>query len=172
MTLQEHLRSLGACDGALVWSVHMDASEAWRKCRRPDWLIWWAARTNANDPVVILRVLAACVDDAMNKKGNHISPKVVSSIAVIEGWLDDPFAMGMPALAVACRTVRAEADSPHHPPVSAPGRRAGAVRRRGHVLLYQRRARRVVPQHRRLHRQGLRRGFRTRTVRVGRRHPV
>ena len=39
---REHLISLGACPEALAWSDGMTAEEAWRKCERGDWMIWYA----------------------------------------------------------------------------------------------------------------------------------
>ncbi|MDE1971446.1 MAG: hypothetical protein KGI50_07775 [Patescibacteria group bacterium] len=41
-----HLRSLGACRSAKDWSKGMTAQEAWEKCERGDWLLWWAQKEN------------------------------------------------------------------------------------------------------------------------------
>lgn len=41
MTLQEHLREIGACDDARAWAGELTAKEAWEQCTRPDWMLWW-----------------------------------------------------------------------------------------------------------------------------------
>lgn len=58
MTLQEHLKSIGACEEARVWAEGKTAKEAWEQCERVDWLFWWAGRTEKNKKTDT--VLAAC----------------------------------------------------------------------------------------------------------------
>jgi hypothetical protein len=57
-TLQAHLKRLGACEDAREWAKDKTPLQAWKQCARPDWLMWWAARTPVNEKSAI--VVAAC----------------------------------------------------------------------------------------------------------------
>ena len=56
--LRSHLIDLDACEEAREWATNKSATQAWEQCERPDWLLWWAARTDVNNQQSI--VLAAC----------------------------------------------------------------------------------------------------------------
>jgi hypothetical protein len=55
----DRIRALGACSGALTWLEAQEGSlyDAWRRCKRGDWLLWLAARAGVDRRLV---VLAAC----------------------------------------------------------------------------------------------------------------
>ena len=43
---RQALRKQGACDEALAWAQgYSTFKEAWNKCERPDWLLWWVVKT-------------------------------------------------------------------------------------------------------------------------------
>lgn len=60
MTINETLRKLGACSEAREWAARVKPKtlyDAWRKCPRGDWLLWFAARVGVDRKAL---VMAAC----------------------------------------------------------------------------------------------------------------
>ncbi len=45
---QRHLHRIGACRQSRRWAAGMTSTETWNKCVNPDWMIFWAERTNVN----------------------------------------------------------------------------------------------------------------------------
>jgi len=87
--LTQHLEDLGACAPAIEFAAGKTAKETWDNCVRPDWLLWWAARTNTNDARAIVR----CAVIAARK----VLPLVVAgedrprlAIEAAEKWVDTP----------------------------------------------------------------------------------
>ena len=61
MTLQEHLRSLGACHSARNWAGERTATEAWAEATRPDWLIWWRLKVYPDDRYHIVKLIVPLI---------------------------------------------------------------------------------------------------------------
>jgi len=65
------LSGIGACSPALKWVNGHSPAEAWRKCNRPDWLLWLVGRLAQQAPKAETRAyyaragssaVAACID--------------------------------------------------------------------------------------------------------------
>lgn len=63
----DRIAALGACPDALAWlraARHPDLPAAWAACRRPDWLLWLAARVAEAGSPEHRAVVAAAADCA------------------------------------------------------------------------------------------------------------
>ena len=85
--LQAHLASLDACPEARAWAGTKTTREAWETCERADWLLWWAARTNVNTPLDIVRCV---VKIARTVAYLNTDPRVMAAIEAAEAWADNP----------------------------------------------------------------------------------
>ena len=56
MKFAEKLEAMGACREAVKWVGKRGLKTAWRDCKRPDWMLWYAGRKVDRK----LLVLAAC----------------------------------------------------------------------------------------------------------------
>ena len=54
--LRQFLTSREACEAAMDWLGDRDSARMWAECKRPDWLLWWAAHSVPRQELV----LAAC----------------------------------------------------------------------------------------------------------------
>jgi hypothetical protein len=87
--LQQHLDSLSACAEARQWAGSRTAREAWDQCERADWLLWWAARTPANNQQAIVRAACACARTALQYvPASEDRPRL--AIEAAERWVNDP----------------------------------------------------------------------------------
>lgn len=89
-TAHEHLISLGACNEALEWaSQYTTAQQIWDNCERADWLLWWAARTEANSHQQIVLVSCQCARRALKyvPEGED-RPRL--AIEAAEAWATNP----------------------------------------------------------------------------------
>jgi hypothetical protein len=87
--LQEHLRMLWACSEAREWVGELTALQAWKQCQRADWLLWWAARTKANERTAVVLAACACARTALRfvPKGEE-RPRL--AIEAAEAWAKAP----------------------------------------------------------------------------------
>lgn len=89
MTLQDHLKNIGACEEARQWAGTRSALEAWEQCERADWLLWWAAKTPANDHQGIVRAACACARRALvYTPSGEERPRL--AIEAAEAWTENP----------------------------------------------------------------------------------
>jgi hypothetical protein len=100
--LQTHLETLVACEGAKEWSKELTAKVTWEKCSRPDWLLWWAARTTKNSKQSIVRVAAQCARLSLKyvPEGED-RPRL--AIESAEKWAENPTQENAKAAADAAR---------------------------------------------------------------------
>ena len=88
-TVREHLNSLSACPEAMKWLGDRTAAQAWSECERPDWMLWWAGRTPANDKVAIVRVACAIARTVLHLVlAGEDRPRL--AIEAAEKWCEDP----------------------------------------------------------------------------------
>ena len=87
--LQEHLESLGACPEAREWAGARTATETWEQCERADWLLWWAAKTEANTHQQVVLAACACARRALRfvPEGED-RPRL--AIEAAERWAAEP----------------------------------------------------------------------------------
>jgi len=60
-SFKDYLESISACSTAVAWVKNKDLCAAWRTCKRPDWLLWLAARTSV-DRRLIARAMLGIMD--------------------------------------------------------------------------------------------------------------
>ena len=107
--LQEHLESLGACQEAREWAGARTATETWEQCERADWLLWWAAKTEANTHQQVVLAACACARRALRfvSEGED-RPRL--AIEAAERWAAEPTKDNQRA-AAAAEAAAAEAEA-------------------------------------------------------------
>jgi hypothetical protein len=70
--LRERLTSLDACKEAMDWVGDMSYHEAWLKCERGDWMVWYLARTIL-DHSFVKSLTRYCVEVAIERYPNQNS---------------------------------------------------------------------------------------------------
>jgi len=89
MNLQEHLTSLAACNAAKRWAARLTAQRTWDECERPDWLLWWAARTPVNTKAQIVKAACDCARLVLHLvPAGEERPRL--AIEAAERWAEDP----------------------------------------------------------------------------------
>jgi hypothetical protein len=53
--LQLHLISIGACAEGVNRALDYTPQKAWDVCRSPEWLFWWAGKTDVNSRETIIK---------------------------------------------------------------------------------------------------------------------
>ena len=86
MTLEEHLRGLGAPEKFCLFAVGKKAREAWDSCARPDWLIWWASSTNVNDT----KSIKLATHDCLIVSRPRLEPVPEWAKVIADTWECDP----------------------------------------------------------------------------------
>ena len=90
MKLKQRLKSLGACNEAIEWTEDNNITtltEAWAKCERGDWMLWFAGKLSG-EPEGAKRkvlVLAAC-ECARLALPYAKSPTALACIETAEQW--------------------------------------------------------------------------------------
>ena len=107
--LQEHLESLGAWQEAREWVGARTATETWEQCERADWLLWWAAKTEANTHQQVVLAACACARRALRfvPEGED-RPRL--AIEAAERWAAEPTKDNQRA-AAAAEAAAAEAEA-------------------------------------------------------------
>ena len=61
------LRKVNACSEAIEWIENdkLTLKQAWSKCKQPDWLIWFAAKTKMATHQEIVLVACDCAETAL-----------------------------------------------------------------------------------------------------------
>jgi hypothetical protein len=57
--LQAHLKEIGACSEGVRRALEYTPQQAWDVCRSPEWLFWWAGKTEVNDRAGIIVAASA-----------------------------------------------------------------------------------------------------------------
>lgn len=79
----EALRTLGACDPALVYAAtHTTAQEAWEACKRPCWLAWLVARIDPRQGALVAHL---CARSVVHHTGPH-REEIERLLNQIEAW--------------------------------------------------------------------------------------
>lgn len=87
--LQRHLKSLRACVEARKWAGKRTALGVWRGCQRADWLLWWVAKTDANENKRIALAACACARTALKYVPvGEDRPRL--AIEAAEKWVHNP----------------------------------------------------------------------------------
>jgi hypothetical protein len=108
----QQLTDIGACSDAIRWASRYDTlDDAWRKCKRGDWMLWYASRVGA-DHVMIVRAACACARLALpHLPDGEDRPRL--AVETTEAWcagratLDEVRAAGAAAWAAARAAVAA-----------------------------------------------------------------
>ena len=72
----EHLEGLYACPEAVAWaSTQPSLRQAWRRCPRGDWMLWYAGRVGADRRALVLAAcdIAETVQHLWPEKGREAS---------------------------------------------------------------------------------------------------
>ena len=103
------LRDCRACEPAIEWVVAngYDRIEAWAKCHRGDWLLWFAARAGC-DHVEIVKAACACVRTALECVP-PLERQPLAAIEAAEAWCRCPSAANAANAEHAARAARAVA---------------------------------------------------------------
>ena len=106
--LQEHLAHIGACAEAREWAQGKSAKQAWTKCERADWLLWWAAQTSANKHTAVVLAACACARTALKYvPAGEDRPRL--AIEAAERWANAPTEANRQAAEAAARAAWAAA---------------------------------------------------------------
>jgi hypothetical protein len=83
----QQLTDIGACPDAIRWASRYDTlDDAWRKCKRGDWMLWYASRAGA-DHVMIVRAACACARLALpHLPDGEDRPRL--AVETTEAWCD------------------------------------------------------------------------------------
>jgi hypothetical protein len=87
ITVEEHLRGLGAPEEFCVFAKDKTAREVWDSCTRPDWLLWWAAGTGANEVTLIKLATHDCASIISRP---HLEPRPAWARTIGDTWGCDP----------------------------------------------------------------------------------
>jgi hypothetical protein len=87
ITLKEHLASLEVPSAFLAWADGKTAQQAWEQCTRPDWLLFWAASTPANDTKSI-KLATHDIASVIGHPAIHPLPEWARTIGAT--WENDP----------------------------------------------------------------------------------
>lgn len=85
--LQDQLKSLYACADAVAWTNDKTLEQAWKICKRGDWMLWYAAKVNYDIKQI---VLAACACARLSLKylpKDELRP--LEAIETAEAWCRD-----------------------------------------------------------------------------------
>ena len=81
-TINEQLKSLGACPEAIRWVGDLNLSQAWDQCQRGDWMLWYIAKIGVDKKLV---VMAACKCARLSLKyTTDVRP--LKAIETAEAW--------------------------------------------------------------------------------------
>ena len=81
--LHDELIKMNACAEAVKWVGRKSLKTAWAKCRRADWMLWYAARTC--DRKLVVLAACACVRTALKYVAvGELRP--LKAIETAEAW--------------------------------------------------------------------------------------
>ena len=88
MTLQEKLKTMGACSPAVEWVGARDLKAAWVECERADWMLWFAEEVGVPRPSMTLAACACARTALQYVSAGEDRPRL--AIEAAERWAKHP----------------------------------------------------------------------------------